>query len=388
MLTYTAPAAKVIEVELVGGYYTEVGFDDVSLLESAAASPAPSSSPAPTSSPSATPDDTGKVCYRAAQALKNLLQSGNIPYCWGSNTPGLYQPDLIGDKCPTGSGLDCSGSFIWAYNQAGAGWSDATAATLWTRFEPVPNCTLADISCMAVGDAVFLSSDGTAEGIYHIAMYLGGGLWGDCYNTGTGCQVWDVRNKAAYQTQFFGVGRPSARYGWEPCSSSTAVGGGGGGLFGFDIWSPVRWLWDRISGGLTTLASTIINGVRDLLLPTPEDWALIRSELDRLAQREPMGTVRDLAAWIGSFRAALQAGPQQMVDAVAPEQQAAAGGSAYAPLLRWLSPTGIVASGGAMLGRVADNMPAAVMLLIKSLTTCMIMMGLFVYIRARMLVAG
>jgi hypothetical protein len=337
----------------------------------------------PTAIPVATPlpgDDTEKICYKAAAALRGTIEGGSVPYCWGSNTPGQYQPALIEERCPTGSGLDCSGSFIYGYNRAGASLDDATAATLYGTFAAVPGCTLSSLAACATGDAFFLSSNGTGAGVYHVSMYLGGTSWGDCYNTGTGCRVWDIRGLSSYQSQLIGVGRPSATYGWEPCSvgpggaAAAAPGGAGGGG-----WGPFQWLADQVQAGFDGL----LEGMKNLFIPTAADWAELELQMQGLYEHEPMGTINDLAGFLTEIRTGVAAvdvsGPSAYVD-VEPT-------GPYAGVMAPFSITSITVAGANALNMVGDLLGPA-LVVIKVFSTIGCFMLLFYYIRGRFILTS
>lgn len=374
-VSFSVGSSTSVLFELVGLY---MDYDDTSVVLSAPApTPTAAASPTPTVAPSATPvpptptpvqptgSDVGKICYEAAAALKALLQAGTVNYCWGSDEPGVYQPGLIEARCPTGEGLDCSGSFIWAYNEAGAGWPDANAQMLYDTLASVP-CTLADLSCWQVGDATFLGHGSDPDDVYHISMYVGGGLWADCYNTGTGCRVWDVRGLASYQSEFVGVGRPSLSSQWEPCNGTTEIvdapDAGGGFL------NPMGWIWNQFKG---------------LLVPDGDDWQEITNALAPFWEREPMGTIHDVSVFLADMKADLD-DPGGLTTLEVPS----------GPVGEWsslisseFSISAIMFSGGVTLNLIADELPGAALTMLRLISTGTIMFALYFYVRNRIQLA-
>ena len=214
------------------------------------ASPAPSGSPGP-GGPGATPvsygpspgpspgpsADGNKPCERAEQLLAARIAQG-VPYCWGSRDPDMSIIDQgfdVGDLCPQGYGLDCSGAVIWGWRQAGVDVPNATAQDLYNQLPHIA-CTLADLDrgatdgggCWAIGDLIFLAHDAGAGVVYHVAGYAGGNLWTDCFNTATGCRVWDIRAQGVYSSDFRGAARPSLAWGGGQCGDGGTVAGGAG----------------------------------------------------------------------------------------------------------------------------------------------------------------
>jgi hypothetical protein len=98
--------------------------------------------------------------------------------------------------------FDCSGLVWWSYHQAGIslGW---TAAQQANDGQQIP-CSLADLnrgstSCWAPGDLIFLWYDGGQ----HVAIYVGDGLFMDCYNHASGCILHDPSQNSFYLSHFW-----------------------------------------------------------------------------------------------------------------------------------------------------------------------------------------
>ena len=86
----------------------------------------------------------------AIAAAKSYL---GVPYVWGGESYG---------------GVDCSGLTMLAWAQAGVNLPHLSRAQYGYG-------THVSINSMEAGDLIFWSSNGAQSGIYHVAMYLGGG---------------------------------------------------------------------------------------------------------------------------------------------------------------------------------------------------------------------
>ena len=86
----------------------------------------------------------------AIAAAKSYL---GVPYVWGGESYG---------------GVDCSGLTMLAWAQAGVSLPHLSRAQYGYG-------THVSINSMEPGDLIFWSSNGAQSGIYHVAMYLGGG---------------------------------------------------------------------------------------------------------------------------------------------------------------------------------------------------------------------
>ncbi len=59
-------------------------------------------------------------------------------------------------------------------------------------------------------------------------------------------------------------------------------------------WNVMGWMWDKLKG---------------LLVPTEDDWKEIAAELDKLTDKEPIGTLKDVAAFAGTIKSAVSTPP-------------------------------------------------------------------------------
>lgn len=178
------------------------------LLQPTAASAAPLQAPPGAPLPQTAPCVT---------AVATALAHKGARYVWGAKGPVEF---------------DCSGLTWWSYMQAGTDIGQGTTRQL-SAGVAVP-CRLdqlagAATSCWAPGDLAFLIYSGGQ----HVAMYVGSGLFMDCYNPAMGCILHAVQNDPFYQDHFAGARRITS--GCEGLAndpgapSSTAPTGGAGG---------------------------------------------------------------------------------------------------------------------------------------------------------------
>ena len=89
----------------------------------------------------------------ASTAIETAKSYLGVPYVWGGESYG---------------GVDCSGLTMLAWESAGVDLPHLSRAQ-YSYGTHVP------IGSMEAGDLIFWSSNGTQSGIYHVAIYLGGG---------------------------------------------------------------------------------------------------------------------------------------------------------------------------------------------------------------------
>ena len=95
-------------------------------------------------------------CYSyggASTAIATAQSYLGVPYVWGGESYG---------------GVDCSGLTMLAWGSAGVDLPHLSRAQYGYG-------THVPIGSMEAGDLIFWSSNGTQSGIYHVAIYLGGG---------------------------------------------------------------------------------------------------------------------------------------------------------------------------------------------------------------------
>ena len=144
--------------------------DAAAAAQAAAQAPAPSSSDsgsswdndddddyvAPSSSneePSYSYEEPSYSYGGASTAIATAQSYLGVPYVWGGESYG---------------GVDCSGLTMLAWGSAGVDLPHLSRAQYGYG-------THVPIGSMEAGDLIFWSSNGTQSGIYHVAIYLGGG---------------------------------------------------------------------------------------------------------------------------------------------------------------------------------------------------------------------
>lgn len=133
--------------------------------------------PAPAVAPASSPVATGGSS--ASQIAVNAAQSQRgVPYVWAGASPGY--------------GFDCSGLTMWAWGQAGV--SLAHGAT--EQYYEIQHVSMADLQ---PGDLIFY---GNSYVLYHVVMYIGGGMVVQAEETGTNVMDTPIPPGA------YGAGRP------------------------------------------------------------------------------------------------------------------------------------------------------------------------------------
>jgi cell wall-associated NlpC family hydrolase len=112
---------------------------------------------------------------RAVKAAQSQL---GVPYVWAGASPGY--------------GFDCSGLTMWAWGMAGV--SLAHGAT--EQYYEIPHVSMADL---IPGDLIFY---GNSYVLYHVVMYIGGGMVVQAEETGTNVMDTPIPPGA------YGAGRP------------------------------------------------------------------------------------------------------------------------------------------------------------------------------------
>lgn len=165
-------------------------------------------------SPTPTPTEdiltSGAAC---ARAVRYALSKQGALYSQGGALAADPIDPATGRPYPrTGpNSFDCSGLVYAAYRSAGVTLGTTTYTQVFNGWS-IP-CTLANLrgsgtTCWAPGDLIFLRYGGSASGPgsgagQHVAIYVGNGLFMDCYNHRTGCILHDVTRDSFYQRYFW-----------------------------------------------------------------------------------------------------------------------------------------------------------------------------------------
>lgn len=136
----------------------------------------------------------------ATKVLQRALSQVGVPYSWGGGnatgpTLGICGPDGAENDCNI-VGYDCSGLALYAYAGAGITVPHLTTS-IWSTF---PHITGREN--YQAGDLLLISSDGAADGIHHVVIFMGGDqvveapysgqnvqVTNDFWNTGNGSHV-------------------------------------------------------------------------------------------------------------------------------------------------------------------------------------------------------
>lgn len=112
--------------------------------------------------PSIRVPSTATTDQRSAAVNAALSQLG-CPYVFGCETPGI--------------GFDCNGLAHWSWQQAGVEIPYPSGRTMYGQFQwlRASGRWVTSVGDLLPGDLVFFSKDG-GETIYHVALYVGGGL--------------------------------------------------------------------------------------------------------------------------------------------------------------------------------------------------------------------
>ena len=145
---------------------------------------------------------------QAQTVINRALAEVGVPYSWAGGdangpTLGICGPDGAQNDCHI-TGFDCSGLALYAYAGIGIAVPHQTGE-IWNAF---PHIT--DRSKLLPGDLLLVSSDGTAAGIHHVVIFLGGDRVVEAPYSGVLVRVtgnfWESGNGA----HFIGAVRPGA----------------------------------------------------------------------------------------------------------------------------------------------------------------------------------
>lgn len=131
--------------------------------------------------------DTSSEGYKVAQ--KALTRLGAI-YVFGS----CHAMSQIAN--PSQSVFDCSGLVNWAFYQAGHSIGSQSSSTLVSMGKPV------SASDMKPGDILLFSSNGSASGVHHVGIYIGGGKFVHAPNSRSVVKIQALSESSYYQRQW------------------------------------------------------------------------------------------------------------------------------------------------------------------------------------------
>lgn len=124
--------------------------------------------PKPTPTQTVAPASTGSNMSAAVNWAVNKTNESGTFYSWGGNGP---------------KGYDCSGFTSAAFAQAGKSLPRQSKAQYGAAKQYV------SLNNLQPGDLVFWSNNGSQSGIYHVAVYIGGGQIAHARNPSTGISV-------------------------------------------------------------------------------------------------------------------------------------------------------------------------------------------------------
>lgn len=113
---------------------------------------------------------SGTSAQKIVQLAQQLANSG-IPYVWGGTTP---------------AGFDCSGLAQYVYRNA-AGINLPRTANAQAGVSSIKS-----VSAAQPGDMLFWSNNGSASGVYHVAIYIGNGQYIAAPQEGQNVQVQSI----------------------------------------------------------------------------------------------------------------------------------------------------------------------------------------------------
>lgn len=152
-----------------------------------------------------------------------------------------------------------AGNFTQVYNPSMSATAGARVAASWTP------------------DAVTVYVNGTALQTFNDATHATGTSVG--LRTRNNTQTFDDFN--AY-LKVDGTASPLVQSS-TPDQVESSSGSG---------WNPMAWLWDKVKG---------------VLIPSPDEWQEVAAEFNKLAEKEPIGTMRDVSGFASTVKAQMVA---------------------------------------------------------------------------------
>ena len=145
---------------------------------------------------------------QAQTVINRALAEVGVPYAWGGGdaagpTLGICGPNGAQNDCHI-TGFDCSGLVEYAYAGIGVAVPHQTLE-IWNAFGHIT-----DRAKLLPGDLLLVSSDGTAAGIHHVAMFLGGDRVVEAPYSGVLVRTVDNFWESGNGAHFIGAVRPGA----------------------------------------------------------------------------------------------------------------------------------------------------------------------------------
>lgn len=245
---------------------------------------------------------SGPACQVAAESARDALAAGAI-YSQGgylANDPINPLTGLVWPRTGPDS-FDCSGLVWWAYQQAGIEVGSTTHEQRYAG-DWIP-CTLDDLNgafttCWAPGDLIFASSS-TGQ---HVALYIGEGLFADCYNHEVDCVVHGITTDSYYQQYFWQARRPVSG-----CESLTVDPGSPTPLYPTTprlleeingIVAPVRLVAPYECSSCGGEATNVLQPLDDDLLRRSSHWSDFGVHIDWLAVQLWNRITLPLVCWL------------------------------------------------------------------------------------------
>lgn len=124
----------------------------------------------------------------SSQVVAVALQYLGVPYVWGGSTP---------------SGFDCSGFTQYCYRQVGV----SLPRTSQSQYEAGQHIARGRLDLLKPGDLVFFGTDGDADAVHHVGMYVGDGNYVHAPYTGAVVRVDSLTARIAAKADYVGASR-------------------------------------------------------------------------------------------------------------------------------------------------------------------------------------
>ncbi len=123
-----------------------------------------------------------------SQVVAIALQYLGVPYVWGGSTP---------------SGFDCSGLTQYCYRQVGV----SLPRTSQSQYYAGQHIARDRLDLLKPGDLVFFGTDGDADSVHHVGMYVGDGNYVHAPYTGASVRVDSLTSRVSSRGDYVGASR-------------------------------------------------------------------------------------------------------------------------------------------------------------------------------------